>query len=114
MPISPSRGDIWVVRLDPVEGHEQGGKRPALIVSDDRFNQLRAGLVILLPITGTDRGFRTHVKLEPPEGGLRKLSFIKCEDVRSVSQTRLIECWGQVRPSTLREVEDRLRVLMRL
>lgn len=110
----PARGEIWMIDLDPARGHEQTGKRPALIVSDDTFNIGPAGLVIILPLTSRERGVRSHVPIEPPEGGLRQRSFIKCEDVRSVAVERLGKRLGSVAPATMRAVEFRLRVLMDL
>src|SRR3990170_1190644 len=49
--VAPGRGEVWMTDLSPVRGHEQAGRRPALIVSDTVFNQGPAGLVIVLPIT---------------------------------------------------------------
>ena len=90
----PSRGDVWLVDLNPVRGHEQAGTRPGLMVSVDLFNHGPAGLVVLLPITSKARGIPFHVELTPPEGGLKSRSFVKCEDVRSVAQERLIRRHG--------------------
>ena len=59
----PRRGEIWYARFDPVVGHEQGGERPCLVISDDRFNHSLARLVIVLPITRTERGLASHVQL---------------------------------------------------
>jgi mRNA interferase MazF len=108
----PSRGDIWTIELDSVRGHEQAGRRPALIVSVDPFNQGPADLVVVLPITSKARGIPLHVGITPPEGGLRTPSYIKCEDIRSVSKQRLLKYVGRVSTETLREVEDRLAVLL--
>jgi mRNA-degrading endonuclease toxin of MazEF toxin-antitoxin module len=44
------RGEIWVVGLDPAEGHEQKGRRPVLVISPDKFNQVTKVLVVF-PIT---------------------------------------------------------------
>jgi mRNA interferase MazF len=110
----PSRGEIWYARLDPIVGHEQGGERPCLVISDDRFNHSRAHLVIVLPITRTERSIASHVRIDPPEAGLKAVSFIKCEDVRSISKQRLQSRWGKVSAKTLATVEDRLRMLMNL
>jgi mRNA interferase MazF len=110
----PARGEVWYARLDPIVGHEQGGERPCLVVSDDRFNHSRAHLVIAVPITRTERGIASHVRIDPPEGGLKAVSFIKCEDVRSISKQRLQSRWGRVSAKTLAIVEDRLRILMNL
>ena len=111
---APKRGEIWLVNPDPTQGREQAGKRPAPVVSADLLNSSPAELVIVLPITSKDRGIRSHVRIEPPEGGLKAISFARCEDVRSVSVSRLMKRWGQVSRPTMTDVEDRLRILMEL
>jgi mRNA interferase MazF len=112
--MTPSRGEIWLIDLNPTRGHEQSGIRPCLVVSVDLFNQSPAGLVIVLPMTTKDKGIRSHVRVEPPEAGLKEVSFIKCEDVRSVSAERLVNRWGAVSHNTLNDVENRLRILIGL
>lgn len=110
----PSRGKIWNVDLDPVRGHEQAGRRPGLVVSVDPFNHGPAGLVVVLPLTSRMKNSHFHLPVEPPEGGLRSRSFVKTEDIRSVSMERLASRRGVVRPETLELVEDRLRILLGL
>ncbi len=112
--MKPSRGEIWLVKLNPVIGHEQAGKRPCLIISVDLFNHGPAGLVVALPITTKNKKIPFHVEIVPPEGGLKKTSYIKCEDVRALSIDRLIERWGIVSLEKLQLIEDRLRILMGL
>lgn len=109
-----ARGEIWLADLNPVRGHEQAGKRPCLIISVDLFNQGASGLVVALPITSKAKGIPFHVEINPPEGGVRTKSFIKCEDVRSISVERLTQRWGAISAETLMEVEDKLRILMGL
>ncbi|NMG19674.1 type II toxin-antitoxin system PemK/MazF family toxin [Brasilonema bromeliae] len=109
-----ARGEVWLADLNPVRGHEQAGKRPCLVISVDLFNQGASGLVVVLPITSKEKGIPFHVELNPPEGGLKVQSFVKCEDVRSISVDRLEKRWGTVSPKTLTAVEDRLRILMGL
>ena len=110
----PLRGDIWLVNLDPTRGHEQRGNRPCLVVSVDPFNQGPADLVVVLPITTRKRGIPFHVEVHPPEGGLKEGSFVKCEDIRSVSKSRLSDRWGRVSWTTIDAIEDRLRILLNL
>jgi mRNA interferase MazF len=110
----PARGEIWFAGFDPIVGHEQGGERPCLVVSDDRFNHGRSRLVIVVPISRTDRGLASHVRIDATEGGLKEISFAKCEAVRSISKQRLKSRWGRVSESTLASVEDRLRMLLSL
>ena len=108
----PSRGDIWTVDLDPVRGHEQAGRRPALVISVDLFNHGPAELVVILPITSKAKGIPLHVCLTPPEGGVKAVSYVKCEDIRSVSKQRLAKYLGRVAPQTMQEVEEKLAVLL--
>ena len=112
--VAAIRGEVWLTDLSPVRGHEQAGRRPVLIVSDDLFNQGPAGLVIVLPITSTVRRIPSHVEVVPPEGGLKVRSAVLCDGVRSISTDRLHACWGQVNPRTMVAVENALRFLMRL
>ncbi|HVC33308.1 MAG TPA: type II toxin-antitoxin system PemK/MazF family toxin [Chloroflexota bacterium] len=110
----PSRGEVWLVDLDPVRGHEQAGRRPCAVISVDLFNHGPAGLIHALPITTRDRGIPFHVAVSPPEAGLRERSFIKCEDLRSISKERLVERWGVLAPGTVAQLEDRLRIILGL
>ncbi len=82
---NPSRGDVWLADLDPVFGHEQGGRRPVLVLSSDPFNSGRAGLVVVLPITTKTRALPLHILVQPPEGGLRLPSAILCDAIRSIA-----------------------------
>ena len=87
IPPAAARGQVWLVDLDPVRGHEQAGTRPALVVSVDPFNQTALGLVVIVPLTSKAKGLPLHVRLDPPEGGLQLTGYAKCEDVRSVSRS---------------------------
>jgi mRNA interferase MazF len=113
-PAKPSRGEVWLGDLDPVVGHEQGGRRPALIVSVDPFNHSTAELVLVVPLTSRSKNQPLHVSVTPPEGGLTVASWLKVEDVRSISTRRLATRWGVVSATTLAEVEARLRRLLGL
>lgn len=76
----PGQGDISAITFDPQAGHEQKGRRPALVVSKGLFNS-STGLAIVCPITNTDRGFPFHVPI--PE--ISSLSgFVMVEQVKSV------------------------------
>lgn len=108
----PLRGEVWLVTLDPTIGREHAGTRPALVVSDDLFNQSHAELVVVLPITSKNKGIRSHVEIVPPEGGLNITSYVKCEDVRSISIQRLGRRLGKVTNNTMDEVEKRLRFIL--
>jgi mRNA interferase MazF len=108
------RGEVWAVDLDPVRGHEQAGRRPALILSADAFNTSPADLVVLLPITSKPRKLPSRVRIAPPEGGLRVESWVIGEQVRTVSKSRLTSRLGAVSPATMRAVSDVVRLLLDL
>ena len=110
----PKRGEVWWVVLDPTRGREQAGRRPALVLSADILNASAAGIVSILPITSRDRGIRSHVAIEPPEGGLAVPSWILCEQVRTISRERLLGRIGVVTARTLAAAADRVRVLLDL
>jgi len=76
----PHKGDFVTVTFDPQSGHEQKGRRPALVVSNDLFNK-STGLCILCPITNTDRGYPFHVAV-PAE--CKITGFVMVEQVKSL------------------------------
>lgn len=110
----PARGEVWLADLNPTRGHEQAGRRPVLVVSEDLFNRGPAGLAIVLPMTSTVGSVPSHVPISPPEGGVKSRTAILCEAVRSVAVGRLVARWGAVDRQTMSAVEDRLRILLRL
>jgi mRNA interferase MazF len=110
----PARGEIWNGDLDPTRGREQAGKRPLLVVSTDGFNHGPAELVVVLPITSKDKGIPWHFPIKAGEGGLVRNSFVMCEAIRCVARERLVKRLGHVSPSTLNQVELRLRMLLDL
>ena len=113
--MSPRRGEVWLVQLSPTHGREQSGQRPGLIVSDDGFNRGRSGLVILVPVTSRARGLPAHVPLPAGSGGLQVDSYAMCEQLRTVSVDRLVDGpFGVVPRTAMRQVEDTLRLLLRL
>lgn len=76
----PKQGDIIAITFDPQSGHEQKGRRPALVVSKDLFNR-STGLAIVCPVTNTKRSFPFHV---PIPKGSKLTGFIMVEQVKSV------------------------------
>ena len=110
--MSIERGEIWLADFNPTKGREQRGIRPALIISVNRFNNSMANKVVAMPLTSKDKGIPLDVHLPPPDGGVKKASYIKIEDIRSISKERLIEKWGVVSPEKLEEVEKKIRMLL--
>lgn len=111
---SPSRGDVWMIDLRPVRGREQDGVRPAMVLSVDKFNHGPADLVIVLPITTKQKNIPTHVPVPKGEAGLTEDSYIKCEDIRSVSKDRLRSYRGDLKYPYIEQVQLFVRVLLGL
>lgn len=106
------RGEIWLVDLNPVIGHEQAGKRPALIISDDMYNLSLADMVVVMPITSKGKGMPSHVEIEIE--GLPQKSYTKTEDIRAISNRRLFERLGKVGVEVIHEVEEKMKLILGL
>lgn len=74
------QGDIIMIDFNPKVGHEQAGKRPALVVSNDTFNN-HCSVVLVCPITSTVNGFPLHVVLD---SRTKTQGSILCEQIRSL------------------------------
>lgn len=108
----PSYGEIWLVNLNSVVGREQAKIRPCLVVSDDRLNHGHADVSFIIPLTSQNKMIPWHVEVAPPEGGLKKVSYIMCEQMKSVSHLRFSQTsLGYVDQSTMDAVKARIRLL---
>ena len=76
----PRQGDIVFLDFDPTLGHEQKGNRPAIVISNNVFNQ-HTKMAILCPITSNTKEFPTHYKLEDSK---KVFGSVLCEHIRSV------------------------------
>ena len=86
----PRKGDFIAVSFDPQSGHEQMGRRPALVVSNNLFNK-HTGLVVVCPLTNTDRRFPFHVAVfdNPDVTGFVMVEQMKSIDFRSRRAKRI-------------------------
>lgn len=112
--MSPRRSEVWLVDFGDPVGREQSGRRPAVIVSANALNESRAGVVVVVPITTAYRGLPSHVEIDPGSSGLDEVSYAKCEDVKSVSEQRLIGRLGAVDAQVMFAVARALRFLLDL
>lgn len=92
----------WAV-LDPIRGREQGGHRPALVVSSVGHLDAATALTIVLPITSVDRAWPNHVAVRGPSG-LDRPSWIMTEQPRTLSRDRLTGVAGFVDDGCFAEV----------
>jgi mRNA interferase MazF len=82
------RGDIRWADLNPVRGHEQAGQRPVLVLSHDVFND-RSGTVIAVAMTSQEPRAGFPLTLESKATGLKKRSWIKISQIRTLSDDRI-------------------------
>jgi mRNA interferase MazF len=103
---------VFEARLDPVEGSEQAGIRPVIVVSRDAINEA-SPVVVVVPCTTFKperKIYPSQVLLRAPEGGLRADSIALGEQVRAVAKSRLRARWGTVSTEALRRLERALLI----
>jgi len=110
-------GDIYIVEWSPGRGSEQTGERPAVIVQNDAFNSNeRYPNTIIVTVSKSGRAVPTHIQIpQTPENGLREpLSYIKCEQLLTISKGRLGKRLGSLTPSEITRVSAALKRVLSL
>jgi mRNA interferase MazF len=107
----PAQGDLVWLDFDPQAGHEQGGRRPALVLSPKSYNQL-LGLALVCPVTRREKGYPFEVKLPVglPVNGVVLADHFKSQGWRA-RQALFI---GRLDEATLTGVLQRRRSLLPL
>lgn len=96
----PRKGDFIAVTLDPQSGHEQRGRRPSLVISNDLFNK-HTGLCIACPITNTRRDYPFHVSIPDDQD---VTGFVMVEQVKSLDfRSRKVKRIGSAPEHVLQE-----------
>ena len=96
----PEQGDIVILTFDPQSGHEQKGRRPAIIVSNKTFNQY-LGLAFACPITSTKRDFPFHIRYD----GENVSGHIMTEQLKSIDyRTRKIKFVEKADSETINQI----------
>lgn len=110
----PRIGDVyWADLGDPV-GHEQGLRRPCVVISPHSFNTTRSNIATVLPVTSRDRGIPSHRPLDHERCGLAVPSWVRTEDHRAISQLRLGRHIGRVSGEELDDLRETLMILLEL
>ena len=95
----PTRGDVYLIELDPTRGSEIRKTRPCLVVAPDELNQhLRT--VIVAPMTTGGQAYPWRVRCRFRE----RTGFVAIDQLRTVDSTRLVKRLGRVSPGTLTAV----------
>ena len=105
----PDRGDLIWLRFTPQAGHEQAGRRPALVLSPRRYNA-RAGLALVCPVTSRVKGYPFEVRLPP---GLAVEGAVLADQVRSLDwQARAAERIARAPDEVVEETIGKLLALL--
>ena len=114
--MTTSRGEIWLVNLDPAIGDEIKKTRPAVIVNSDAIGIL--ALRVIAPITAWQDKFAGCdwlVRVDRDKNnGLEKASTVDTFQVRAVSAKRLIRRIGFLKPNDMNRVADGLKAVLEL
>ena len=107
--VGVTRGDIWLVDLNPVRGSEQRGVRPCLVVSNDVTNE-HAPAVCVVPLTSNlaGRRFPTNVLLTREDTGLKRDSLLLGGQIRTMAKERLLRRLSVLRIERMSDVETAL------
>ncbi|WP_299215254.1 type II toxin-antitoxin system PemK/MazF family toxin [uncultured Dokdonia sp.] len=107
------QGEIWDLYLDPVKGREQGGRRPAIIISGNLLNTYLE-VVIVCPLTTSIKNYKGNLIIEPDEtNGLDVKSEVLTFHIRSVSKKRLRSKLGAVPQESVDYIKDTLGDILR-
>lgn len=99
-----SSGDVVWIDFSPTQGREQQGRRPAVVVSTADYLRAVRGLVIVVPVTTTDRSWPHHVLLRGPQLRLSEESFAMTEQPQTVSGHRVVGKAGSIDRKNLSEI----------
>ena len=107
----PGRGDLVWINFHPQAGHEQAGRRPAIVLSPRAYNR-PSGLALFCPVTHRAKGYPFEVPL-PPASAVTGVVLV--DQVRSLDwQVRRAQFAGELDKTTLAEVLEKLRPLVAL
>ncbi|MCJ0872290.1 type II toxin-antitoxin system PemK/MazF family toxin [Streptomyces sp. AP-93] len=107
---------VWYADLSPVIGSEQAGRRPVLVVASPTHAAFPIPMTIIVPLTTKTRGLDHHVPINSPESGLDRPSWARTDDIRSISEQRLVghTPLGVVSDKERNEVRLYLRLMLDL
>ena len=105
----PDRGDVVWIDLNPQQGHEQGGRRPAVILSPKEYNE-KVGLAILCPVTNSVKGYPFEVYI--PDGG-KVTGTVLADHVKNLDwRARRAEYMCKLPPEIIEDVLQKLYTLI--
>ncbi len=111
------RGEIYFVNLTPVEGREQAGNRPVLVLSVDAINRLPLVVTVVVGTKGENvtRDYPTNVRVSVEESSLPMETVFLCFQIRSLDPKRFTEKrGGKLSDQAMKRIEDGVRYCLGL
>jgi mRNA interferase MazF len=110
------RGDVFMANLEPVQGSEQGGTQPIVVVSRDALNQFSPVIVVcsITDAANKKKFYPSHVKVSAGMGGLTLDSIVVCEQVRAISKDRLRRQLGKFDRRVMVSIDGALKITLDL
>lgn len=106
-------GDVVVLDLGSPKGREAGFHHPAVVVTAQRVLSAKPSVLQVVPLTSTNRGFKSEVLIEPDDrNGLEHLSVAQCQHIRAVSTGRVDSPIGNVGPVVLSQIRETIGLLL--
>jgi mRNA interferase MazF len=106
------RGQIYFVNLNPVQGREQAGQRPVVILSTDAINSLPLVVTVVVGTKGANvrQDYPTNVRVGPEDSGLALETVFMCFQIRSLDPNRFLQPQaGELSAIKMQEVETAVR-----
>ena len=115
--MSIQRGDIYFVDLNPIQGREQSGQRPVLVLSIDAINRVPLVITVVVGTKGANisRDYPTNVRVAPADSGLPLETVFLCFQIRSLDASRFPSTpAGKISGLVLEQIEDTVRYCLGL
>ena len=103
-------GDIFLIDFDGTKYSEQCGKRPAIVVSNDKGNQHSPTMLVVPLTTKNKKNLPTHLTIEPDKSGLKEISTALFEQVKVADKKRIIKKMGHVDNSLIEKIKKSLTI----
>ena len=105
---APERGDVVWITLDPAKGHEQKGRRPAVVLSPETYNS-KTGLALVCPITNVSKGYPFEVSVALPNIS----GVVLADQMRTIDwRVRKVEVVGKLSSEKLQELQHKAKLLV--
>lgn len=106
------KGELWNVEIPATNGHEQGGSRPAIVLSEGE-----AGIVVIVPLTSKLQSLKYRYTVEAiasKQNGLKVASVALVFQLRAIDSKRLKEKTGMLESKTMEEIEKQIKLLLKI